>query len=75
MADKRVIALLQIAVDSLHRYESREETAAFIVRACNSHAALVAALGKLVGVYDRVGGPLAVDPTVAEARALLEGIK
>lgn len=32
---------------------------------------LLAALNDVVGVYERVGGPLAVDPAVAKARAVL----
>jgi hypothetical protein len=48
MADCRVLALMQVVTTATHRNENRLTNAAFIVRACNSHAANLA----LIASYD-----------------------
>lgn len=65
-----------LTAHSLLPNSEAKANAAFIVRACNSHDALVKALDTFLGGDDRfrvaVGGnPIAVDQMIADARAIL----
>jgi len=69
-ARKSYVALLQDTV-LCPEHGDLEANAALIVTAVNHFAELTATLTALVKVYDKVGGPLAVDSAVDKARALL----
>ena len=52
-----------------------ERNAAFIVRACNAHDELVAALRSAVAVWDKVGYPVSVAKEVDSVRATLSKVQ
>lgn len=56
---------------SVHYADGRAKANARLIAAAPKVAE---ALRALVTVYDRVGGPLVVDPAVADARAILEEV-
>jgi len=69
--DPVILAIREDWTGYLTRTEQGKANAALIVTAVNAFEELKSALKALVKVYDKVGGPLAVDLYVDNARALL----